>query len=194
MEKENQEVQKEILWRKERSLNWLVLLYLENEQHKNALEYIKKNCSEYAYILHQPEENEKKEHVHVVLRFKNYRWNTALAEEFMIEINMFQKLRNLDSGLLYLVHYREEEKIQYSIDDVKGTLKSRLQRLILSDGKDATDKANDIVEWIYSQNERLTMSQLFKFASQNGCYGDLVRGLSLFRDIMYEHNDSIWRF
>ncbi len=178
---------KEINWRKERSLIWFILLYPENDHHQQALELIEKNYSEYAWVQHVPENDEKKEHIHVIVRFKNYRWNTALAEELGVEINMFEKCRSLENGLLYLVHAREENKIHYSLDDVHGTLKSKLERFLKSDGKDSIDKAVEIVNWINSQGY-ITINQLFTFATVSGLYSELVRALPLFRDILYEHN------
>ena len=178
-------------WRKERGLVWFILLYPDNESHMLALEEIKKSYSEYAYIKHQPEEGEKKEHIHVVVRFKNYRWNSALSEELGIEINMFEKARNLENALLYLVHARDSEKTQYDIMEVQGTLQKRLFRILQTDGKDNTDQATEIVDWIMEQSEVIKPSRLFYFASVNGLYGELVRGMKLFAMIIEEHNEEI---
>lgn len=179
-------------WKKERSLVWCILLYLENESHKKALDFIEKNYQEYAWIKHDPENEESKEHVHVVIRFKNYRWNTALAEELEIEINMFEKCRSLDNALLYLLHYREPEKKQYSIDDVHGIFNRRLERLTKSDGKDNTDLADDIVKWIEVQPREITYTRLFYFCRDNGMYGELVRAIKLFSCILEEHNKNLY--
>lgn len=182
---------KEISWRKERSLTWLIMIYPDNDKHMKAFDFIKQNYSEYSFVKHRPEIDEKKEHIHVVVRFKNYRWNTALSEELEIEINMLEKCRSLDNALLYLTHFRYPEKIQYTIEDIDGTLKSRVQRLLQSDGKDSTDRACDLVNWINSQKEFISMNQLFAFANANGLYGELVRGISIFREIVHEHNSAL---
>ena len=180
-------------WRKERGLVWFILLYPENESHRLALDIIKKSYSEFAWIKHQPETNETKEHIHVVVRFKNYRWNTALAEELGIQVNMFEKARNLENALLYLVHARDPEKTQYQPTDVQGPLQKRLQRIVQTDGKDNTDQANEIVDWILSQNQYIYYAQLFYFASINGLYGELIRGMKLFSCILEEHNQDYTR-
>ena len=178
-------------WKKERSCVWLILLFCDNDRHMKALETIKKNYTEYAYIKHLPEQDEKKEHYHVVVRFKNYRWNTALAEELDIEINMFEKVRGLDNALLYLVHAREEEKIQYDVSDVQGVFGKRLQRLIASDGKDSTDIAIDIVNWINNQDKEITIHKLFQYCVANGLYSELIRSFKLFECIVRERNEVI---
>ncbi len=178
--------------KKERSCVWCILLYPENETHRNALEYIKKNYQEFAWIKHEPEIENGKEHIHVVIRFKNYRWNTALAEELNIEINMFEKCRNLENALLYLIHFREPDKKQYSLEEVHGAFNRRLERIIKSDGKDNTDLASDIVSWIESQNSAITYTQLFYFCRDNGMYGELVRAMKLFSCIIAEHNQEYY--
>lgn len=170
---------------KERSLVWCIQLYPDNSRHVKALELIEQNYQEYAWIKHIPESDEKKEHIHVVIRFRNYRWNTALAEELDIELNMFQKCRGLDNALLYLIHFREKDKIQYSLEDVHGLFNRRLERLINSDGKDSTDKAHDIVNYIKTQKS-LSYEKLFEYCAGNGLYGELLRGINLFGRILEE--------
>ena len=179
---------------KERATVWCILLYPDNEKHMHALELIEKNYQEYAWIKHQPENEEKKEHIHVVVRFKNYRWNTALAEELDIELNMFEKCRGIDNALLYLIHFRESEKKQYQLEEVHGFFNRRLARLMQSDGKDNTDMANDIVNFINSVNDTVSYTQLFYYCSLNGLYGELVRGMKLFSCILEEHNRLVAPF
>lgn len=179
-------------WKKERSMVWLLLLYPDSERHIRALEFIKKNYVEYAFIKHFPEKEENKEHYHLVIRFKNYRWNTALSEELDVEINMFEKCRGLCNALIYLIHLREPEKIQYSVEDVQGPFQTKLKCIMQTDGKDNSDMAYEIVQWIMGQNNRIKYSQLFFFAKENGLYSELLRGMKLFSYIMEEHNNKFF--
>ena len=86
---------------------------------------------DYACILHDKDVDEdgviKKAHYHVVLRFPNQTWSSALAKELGIADNYLEKPRSFDNALMYLIHYNDSDKYQYSIDDVKGTLKKRLK-------------------------------------------------------------------
>ena len=117
-----------------RSRNFNLVLYDEDESHKNALDYIEKNC-DYAMILHDMDTNEigeiKKAHYHVVLRFPNAKWSTSLANDLGIGENYIEECRSLKRSLLYLIHYYDEDKYQYDIDDVKGSLKNRLIEIYL---------------------------------------------------------------
>lgn len=178
--------------KKERACIWCILLYPENESHREALNFIEKNYKEYAWIKHEPETEDKKEHIHVVIRFINQRWNTSLANELGIEINMLERCRNLDNALLYLIHFREPEKKQYDVENVHGIYNRRIIRLIQSDGKDHTDLANDIVNWIEQTQGEVTYSKLFYFCRDNGMYGELIRAMKLFSCIIEEHNRSIY--
>ena len=47
--------------------HFMLLLYPEDDYFKDVLQDIKGNFKNYAYIKHIPEEDEKKEHVHLIL-------------------------------------------------------------------------------------------------------------------------------
>ena len=92
-----------------RDRKFCLLLYpLEDESHKNAIDVIKRSY-DYAMITHDSDLDEvgnlKKTHTHLVIRFNNPVWNSALAKDLGIEINYIQKCRSLERSLLYLVHY-----------------------------------------------------------------------------------------
>ena len=92
--------------KKFRSCNFNLILYpSEDETHRNALEIIEKNY-DYAMICHNLDTDDNgellKEHYHIVIRFKNAKWNTALSEELGITENYIEESRSLKRSLLYL--------------------------------------------------------------------------------------------
>ena len=116
----------------ERSLIWCLLLYPEEDlSHKEALKYIS-NTYECAYIVHDKDTDThgeiKKAHTHVVVKFPNYRWRTALGEELKITPNYLEKCRNMENALEYLIHFKDTDKFQYNFEDVKGILKNKLKK------------------------------------------------------------------
>ena len=119
-----------------RSKNFNLVLYDEDKTHKKAIDYIIKNY-DYAMILHDKDFNDdgeiKKPHYHIVIRFPNARWNTALANELEITENYIEECRSLKRSLLYLIHYYDENKYQYQLNDVEGSLKRRLEEIIKSE-------------------------------------------------------------
>ena len=140
---------------KYRSRKHCLLLYpLEDESHKNAIDYIKNNY-DYALIVHDKdyytETGEiKKSHTHIVLSFNNAKWNTAISEELGITSNYIQQCRNYENALDYLIHFNDDSKYQYSIDEVKGNLKNKLNKIINTDNKDENEKTIELIKYFNS--------------------------------------------
>lgn len=178
-----------------RARNFNLILYPEDETHAKAIEYIERNF-DYAIILHDRDCDEygeiKKEHYHIVLRFKNAKWNTALAEELNITSNYIEESRSLKHSLLYLIHYFDEDKFQYVLDDVKGSLKTRLKDIINNSQKTSDEKSIDIMKWIDEQ-EYLTISQFMWYCSSIGYWNMAQRGFSMFSRYIEEHNQNLIR-
>lgn len=82
----------------------------------------------------------KKPHYHFVVRFQNARWNTSLSEDLNITPNYIEESRSLKRSLLYLIHYYDEDKYQYSLEDVEGSLKGRLLEIIKNGEKQKMKK------------------------------------------------------
>ena len=186
--------------------NFLLLLYPDNAEHMQALEYIKSMCDDFAFVLHNKDEflesqdikclevdelldNHilKKEHYHVVLKFQNKRYKSAIAKEFGIE-EKFIRTCNLDGSLLYLVHFDDEDKYQYSVDDVHGTLKLRLQKLIANRGKDEDTKVLDLLDHIDATTTTISISYFSRYCASNGMWDVYRRGASIFNACIFEHN------
>lgn len=186
--------------------NFLLLLYPDNPEHVKSLELIKRLYDEYAFILHNKDEylesqeveslevdelleNHilKKEHYHIVLKFQNARFRSAVAKELELDMR-FIRTCNLDGSLLYLVHFDDEDKYQYSVDDVYGTLKLRLQKLIANRGKDEDTKVLDLLDHIESTTTTISISYFSRYCASNGMWDVYRRGASIFNACIFEHN------
>ena len=114
----------------------MLLLYPENDSHVEAMEKISKSY-DYAAVLHDrdtwtaadesknPEHIEgeyKKAHWHVVLRFNQAVWNTAICKELGIPENYIEQVKKFENAIQYLIHYNDTDKTQYSVDEVFGNL------------------------------------------------------------------------
>ena len=189
--------------------NFLLLLYPDNEKHIKALDTVIRLYSDYAFILHNKDEyleNQdiecveidelldshilKKEHYHVVIKFQNARYRSSVAKELEIE-ERFVRTANLDASLLYLIHFDDEDKFQYSLDDVQGNLKLRLQKLIKNRGKDEDAKVLDLINYIETATTTLTVTSFAKWCAENGLWDIYRRGASIFNQCIKEHNSSL---
>jgi hypothetical protein len=168
-----------------------LLLYPEDVTHQKALEKIKQSY-DYAYILHDKDCDEdgviKKAHWHVVLRFKNQQWNSAIAKDLEITPNYIEKCKNFDNALQYLIHYNDSDKFQYSLDEVKGILKSRLKEKINISSKTEGEKVMDLIDYIESSDKKLSVKDLAKYCAENGYWAEFRRSATIFLKILEETN------
>ena len=187
---------------KYRCRNFLLLLYPEDSTHAEAISKLESGGYQYAAILHDkdvwtaddPEFNPdkhvagevKKEHVHVVLKFQNPRWDTALAKELGIKRNYIQECKNLDDRLLYLVHVKYPEKYQYESTEVFGPLRPSLEKLLADETEDA--RMLKILDLVESTAGKISARSLLRTLGNNGLYGEARRMGYLLKWLIDEHN------
>lgn len=112
-----------------RSRCYHLILYPDDEKHCSIVDLITNNYN-YGLILHDKDliegtQNIKKPHWHIILYFENAKYLSTLANELSLPPN-YIRTEELRKGLLYLIHYNNKDKFQYSIDEVKGSLKENL--------------------------------------------------------------------
>lgn len=166
-----------------------MVLYKDSTSYDydKIINYIEKNYKYYAYIEHDEDVDNKKVHTHVLMHFDNKRYNTGVAKELNIPSNYIINV-NLIPYLRYLIHFDDEDKKQYSLDDVHGPLKLRLQEIISSNKKTETEQVCYIISYISDSKQWLTITELSLFVIQNGCYSAFRRNYSFFKDLVLDHN------
>lgn len=171
-----------------RSRCFALILYKdsENYDYNKVLEYITTSFDKYAYIEHLPEKDETKKHTHVLLYFTNKRWLSALSKELGIPQNYIQSAK-LKPYLKYLIHFDNEEKIQYSIEDVKGTLNDLLVDLI-SDNSELNN-FSEIFLYIQSYEGKLSFTTLTSYIISKNMYSTYRRNINAIRILINEHNN-----
>lgn len=174
----------------ERSRCFACVLYEDTEIYniKDVLDYVSNHFEKYGYIKHQPEEDEKKEHYHLLLYFPNKRWKSSLSKELNVPINYFIKV-NLKPYLKYLIHFDNEEKKQYSVEDVHGTLKDTLIDL-LSYNKEE-NQFSEILLYIQSTFSKISWTDLTYFCLSNNFYSCYRRNVQSLRLLLDEHNRKV---
>lgn len=182
--------------KKERNRNWLLVLYEEDETHQKAIEKIK-TTYDYAMILHDKDTDEngeiKKPHYHVVLKFNNPKWNTALADELGITLNYIEEPRSFKKSLEYLIHYNEPEKYQYSIDEVQGQMKDMLLKFIQNDGKDENQKSSELFDYIHNYEGILEIGTFGRYCQSVGMWDVFRRATLIFLKYIEEHNNKVYQ-
>lgn len=177
-----------------RSRTFNLVLYEEDKTHRKAIDIIRKNY-DYALILHDRDTDNtgvvKKEHYHIVLKFNNAKWNTALAEELGIEVNYIEECRNIKRSLLYLIHYYDNDKFQYNLNDVEGSLKTKLEQLLINEDKTESEKVLEIFEEIDKFDGYIQISIFCKHIAKMGYWDILRRSSGLIIRCIDEHNRNV---
>lgn len=99
--------------------NWCFVLYEDSTSYDfvNVLRILKSH-KKWAYIKHIPENNEKKEHYHFILKLENATKKETLSKKIGISENYIDNIKSLRTMNRYLLHSDDEDKIQYGIDEV----------------------------------------------------------------------------
>lgn len=99
--------------------NWAILLYRDSTSY-NFVEVMRiiKSHKKWAFIEHQPESNEKKAHIHVILKLDNATKKETLARKLGIGENYIDNIKSLRTMNRYLIHIDDEDKIQYDSSKV----------------------------------------------------------------------------
>lgn len=172
-----------------------IILWTDNPNHKLALDFIIHNFENYIYILHDRDIYDdgeiKKEHYHVILHFPNARTIKTLSKKLNVEENNFYFIKSFTGQLRYLIHYDDEEKTRYNIEEVKGTLfmLSKFKRSIKG-SQDETSDVSQIYEFIFDNNiSDLTI--LLDFVLDNNLYSSFRRNYCLFKDLLALNNRKV---
>lgn len=172
---------------------YCLLLYPDCEAHMQALAVIQRSY-DYALILHDRDKLEngemKKSHYHVVVRFTQARWASAICKELGIEENYIEKARSFPNALMYLVHFNDSDKEQYGIDEVKGTLQSRLKQEVSKIDKTEGEKVLELIDYIDSIAEPIPYNELIRYCADNGYFSELRRSAVLWVKALEEHNSK----
>lgn len=182
-----------------RDRKFVAVLYPEDPTHAACIEKLKQGGYNFAAILHDKDVYEdgdqkgeiKKAHWHIVLRFKNAVWNTAISKELGITANYLEACKDVDSALLYLVHYGHNDKFQYEYEAVFGPLGLKLATL-LADTDEGTRVLN-ILEIIENSPGPIGYSELLKKAVSAGLYADLRRMGHFATALIREHNYEVYQ-
>lgn len=176
---------------KYRSRVHMLLLYPDNEVHAQAIEKIP-SLYDYAMILHDKDIAEdgqtKKAHYHVVLRFNQAVWSTAICKALGIEHTFIEDVKRFENALQYLIHYNDNDKAQYSIDEVNGNLKTKLVESINKVEKSEGEKVVELIQFIKEYDGKLSVTEFAHFCALNGYWSEFRRSGAIFCKIIEEHN------
>lgn len=166
-----------------------MVLYKDSTSYdyEKIINYIEKNFKYYAYIEHLPEKDQTKEHTHMLVHFDNKRYASGVAKELNLPVNYIQNA-NLIPYLRYLIHFDDEDKIQYNVNEVHGPLSCKLIDILNRNKQTETEQVATLMSFIFEFDGWLTLTELSQFVLRSNCYSAFRRNYSFFKDLILDHN------
>lgn len=128
MNTEKKELQETEVTHVTRSQYFAMVLYPdENEIHKGVINYIaeRPELFEYVLVIHEPEEEGKKKHVHLMYKLPSCSYPKSQLKFWAGMIDYIEPVRDYIAYARYMIHDSPsaiiEGKKHYSIADVQGT-------------------------------------------------------------------------
>lgn len=179
---------------KYRSRVHMLLLYPDNATHAEAMEKIKQSY-DFAGVLHNRDYNEqgekKKDHWHVVLRFNQAVWSSAICKELGIEQTFIENVKKFENAMQYLIHYNDTDKAQYTTEEVFGNLRTKLVESINKVEKSEGEKVVELIQFISGYPKKLSITEFASFCAENGYWAEFRRSGAIFCKIIEEHNSQV---
>lgn len=159
--------------------------------YKEVLDIIEEYFEEWAYILHDKDTENgqpKKPHIHWMGRNRCPVSKKTISNKLGVEERWIQYIDKWKKCANYLVHNTEkdQEKYQYLIEEVQTNF--NISKYILSD--EYEKQARNILDVILKDGMH-SFTELAFWALDNGCYGELIRAMPLWREIIREYDSFI---
>lgn len=139
-----------------------------------------KSMGEWAMIEHKPEKDEKKEHVHFILRMKNAKKKDIISELTGIPVYHFKNVKSERMMLRYLIHLDDKNKIQYDFHLVETSKNYwRTFRKALDDLESEEEIIRNIYEFINTKVKSCDkryqiLYELITYVNDN-CYDSIYK-------------------
>lgn len=151
--------------------HFMILLYPDTSSYNynDVLADLVGSFKNYAYINHDPESDEKKNHTHFLISFDNARSTRSLSKRIGVPKQFIQSVKSLRASCRYLTHIDYDSKTQYNLVDVHVSRSfSKTFFSAYDDLKSEEDIIDDIYLYIDSLSEdsfREANKSLIKFVN-----------------------------
>lgn len=166
--------------------NYLGILYPDAENYNcdEVLDRIKSFFSEWAYIVHDSDVNErgelKKPHIHWV-GIRSACTLDFVATSLEIPEQDIEYCRKLKRSIRYLVHRDSPSKYQYEVDKIETSF----DLLKYFDDGYSNIMLDEIVDFIFS-SECTSFASLYVFCSRKGIQHILTRNFAVINTLFHE--------
>lgn len=180
--------------KEKRTRNYFLTLHNTKNEHyndlKNYLESIKEDTKldKYAFIEHEPEEEDKQKHIHLILMFtndKSFKQIQTLFKDSHIE-----QCEDKIQSIKYLLHLGLENKKQYKINEITTNDINYIEWVIKETFKEKFN-SNEIMNDI-RKNHLLSLIDFYdKYGAQIKEYTYLIKELiKEYKEIKNEYENN----
>lgn len=180
--KKNEKVQDRKFW----GILWIDTT---DYNYKDVLKIIQEYFDEWAYIVHDKDTEEdgtpRKAHIHWMGRNRCPVSKKTIANKIGVTENWIQYVDKWKKCCNYLVHNTEDSqhKYQYLVEEV--TTNFNFSKYVLADENDK--QARNILDAILKDGIH-SFTELAFWALDNGCYGEYIRAMPLWREVLREYD------
>lgn len=180
---------------------FMLILYEDDDNYFDYINQIvekqfKNKSYRYLGITHDKDITDtgeiKKKHDHVVLYFDNPRTIESLSKELDLPSNYIEKYSSLKTALLYLIHFNQGDKMQYSINDTYGDLKTELNKYIVNTPKSEEERVLQVLDLIDSYYKITSYSQFLRDICRLGLYDILRRNNYMFLKVFDKRMEAFY--
>lgn len=157
--------------------NFMLILYPDDSDFNDKIAIIK-SYKNYAYIKHEPEGDDKKEHYHVILSLDNATTINSLGKKTLVPTRLIEPIFSLRAMCRYMIHLDNEDKKTYDIKNV--VLSRNFERKFLKQFDDIKTEQEIIMD-IYTFIDNLAevsyqnkLKQLIIYINLN-CYDTIYK-------------------
>lgn len=185
-----------------RSRFYEIILYKDFPDYEDFINYLNNNY-EIIYILHDKdwynEDTEdhikgelKKEHFHILFRFENARYKSAFSKEIDYFDNLITPVSNYKKFLLYMIHFKDKYKYNYSIEELKGSQNLiDITRDLLDKERGEGETIADILDYINDQDWYVDQENVIKYCLSSNYWSVFRRNYIIIRNYLLNHNKKI---
>lgn len=167
-----------------------IILYTDNADHIKLLHELTTKYS-HAYIIHDKDTFDdgtlKKEHIHLLIFFKNARWGTSILKEIKIDnSNLIEFKENKSDAISYLIHSNNRDKYQYDYNNIISDID-----ISIYFNKFKNEESKDIAiiyDFIINYVGYLNFHVLYYYCVSNNLWSTYRRNYSIIKDLLNEHN------
>lgn len=178
----------------DKSRTFLGVLYPDSESYECAsvLERLSSVFSEWAYVLHDADSDEKgelkKAHIHWIGKLENAISLTAISDckHLGVPVNSIEYCKNWKFAVRYLIHKDSPDKFQYPQECIKSNFDVAF---FLRDKNDEISNVRKIRSYLF-ETHCVSVQQLMDWCLENGCWSEFRRCFSIWSCVMREFKED----